>query len=89
MNIHFVFFKVKDDGDKGQFGIIVQNENLSERYYLMYKGEPLELSEDDILGVRFVGKRELGEVLRESANSDMIPLWDTQFRKTLSQRNQM
>jgi hypothetical protein len=101
MNIHFVFIIVKDEMNKAaanwalplaEFGLLVQTPE-GEKYYIFYKGEPCEVSADQIHSIRLVGKRELGETIREQYESRetyfMYGLMDEDFRNQIKNRNEV
>lgn len=75
--IHFVVITLKECPKDPEFGILLEEDNGKQRFFTMYKGEPLEYKANKIAAIRFAGKREFGESGPEPAFSwheEMISL---------------
>lgn len=59
--IHFVVLEVDEEHSIPEFGILLQENDETKRFFTLYKGEPLEIDSRRIKTIRFVGKREFGE----------------------------
>lgn len=59
--IHFVVLEVNEENSIPEFGILLVENDGTNKFFTLYKGEPLEIGSHQIKNIRYVGKREFGE----------------------------